>query len=216
MSAIPEEQWRAVGKLYLSGLPMREVANHLKVSIDAVTYVLRKNNVSRRSLREASRLAFEAKAPSFTVKKSSSREEKDLEFAGALLYWAEGYKTEKAHGLDFANSDPDMALLFMRFLRSRYLLDRCRLYCQVYYYEDQNIQQITSFWSRKLHMPTSSFRYPYMKNNPKQNVKKLPYGVIHIRYNDKKLLRDVLHLIELTKRTYTALRCAGGRVVNCT
>lgn len=122
--AVPHEKWWRVGKLYTSGLSMQEVAKQMGVSIDAITYVLRKTNVPRRSFLEANRLAFESKKPSFTIKKAYSRKGKDLELIGAMLYWAEGYKTNKATGVDFANSDPAMAACFMHFLRSRYVLDR--------------------------------------------------------------------------------------------
>jgi len=202
MSAIPKAKWGLVKKLYLSGLPMREVALRLNVSLDAVTYVLRRSSVPRRSLKEASRLTFEAKAPSFIIRKSRNVLRHEMELIGAMLYWAEGYKRETASGVDFANSDPDMAALFFCFLRSRYILDERRLYFSVYHYSDQNLAKITRFWSKKLGVSVSVFRHSYKRQDPKTQARKLPYGVLHIRYNDKKLLRDVLSLIESYKRKY--------------
>jgi len=204
--ALPRERWHEIENLYKSGLSMQSVANRLRISLNAVTYVLRKRTVPRRSFVEANRLVFEAKPMSFSVKRAMIEKDRALHLAGALLYWAEGYKTDKATGLDFANSDPDMALLFMRFLRCRYSLDSKRLYCQVYYYADQDIAAITSFWSKKLKLPPTSFRYPYKKVNFKPGGKKLPYGVVHIRYTDKKLLRDVMNLIQFYRDKY----CVGG------
>ena len=205
MSAIPKEKRGRVKDLYLSGLPMREVALRLNVSIDAVTYALRKNAVPRRSLKEASRLAFEAKIPSFVIRKSRSVLTREMELIGAMLYWAEGYKRDTASGVDFANSDPDMAALFFRFLKTRYVLDEQRLYFSVYHYADQNLAEITRFWSKKLGVSVSTFRHSYKKQNHNPHARKLPYGVLRIRYNDKKLLRDVLSLIESQRRKY-ALR----------
>src|SRR3989344_3157109 len=101
MSAIPKAKWGLVKKLYLSGLPMRDVALRLNVSLDAVTYVLRRSSVPRRSLKEASRLTFEAKAPSFIIRKSRNVLRHEMELIGAMLYWAEGYKRETASGVDF-------------------------------------------------------------------------------------------------------------------
>ena len=132
-----------------------------------------------------------------------------MDLIGAMLYWAEGYKTGKASGLDFANSDPDMVQLFMRFLRARYILDPKRLYCQIYYYADQDLEAISSFWSKKLALTPKDFRYPYKNYKLKTGSKKLQYGVVHIRYNDKKLLRDMLNLVESYRRKY----CVGGGVV---
>jgi len=204
--AVPKEKWSEVAASYLSGLPMREVAQRFSVSIDAVVYVLRKTRTPRRSFSEASHITFANKKPSFSLRKGNSRSRREMELMGATLYWAEGYKTAKATGIDFANSDPDMAQLFLRFLRTRYVLDLSRLYCQIYYYTDQNIGAITAFWAQKLDMPQTAFRSPYAKQNPKPTAKKLPYGVVHIRYSDKKLLWDVLNLIKSCKVEF----CVGG------
>lgn|SRR3989344_5091327 len=208
-SAIPKNKWAEIGELYKSGLPMRAVAEQHKVSIDAVTYILRKTGVSRRTLSEASRISFESKKPSFSLRKVRPPRALEIDLIGAMLYWAEGYKTEKASGVDFANSDPNMVELFMRFLRERYALDSKRLYCQIYYYADQDIDAITRFWSKKLALTPRSFRYPYRNHKVKAGSKQLQYGVVHIRYNDKKLLRDVLNLVESYRQKY----CVGGGVV---
>ncbi len=204
--AVPQNKWKAVTTLYKSGLPMRAVAEKYNVSLDAVVYILRKTKTPRRTLSEANKITFNNKKPSFLVRKGTSNHRREIELMGTMLYWAEGYKTSKAMGVDFANSDPDMAQLFLRFLRTRYILDPRRLYCQIYYYADQDIKEITSFWSKKLNLPLVAFRSPYEKKNPKPHVKKLPYGVVHIRYGDKKMLWDVLNLIKSCKLEF----CVGG------
>lgn len=205
-AAISKEKWADVAARYESGLSMQKVADYYGISIGAVTYVLRKNKIPRRSFKDANRIVFENKKPSFNVRRGSSTHRREMDLMGAALYWAEGYKTSKAMGIDFANSDPDMAQLFLKFLRTRYVLDASRLYCQIYYYADQDIAEITSYWSKKLAMPLSSFRSPYEKQDPKPNAKKLPYGVVHIRYGDKKMLWDVLNLIKSCKVEF----CVGG------
>ncbi len=196
--AIPKQRWQRTKQLYESGLAMREVGARLGVSIDAVTYVLRRLGVPRRSFVEANHLAYERRSPSFSIRKRAKNRE--LELMGTMLYWAEGYKRETASGIDFANSDPDMVLLFWHFLRNRYVLDRARLYFSVYHYSDQNLKALVRFWSLKLGVPRTAFKHSYVKQDPQRGARKLRYGVLHIRYNDKKLLRDVLHLIESHKR----------------
>lgn len=202
MSAIAKKDWAKVGELYSSGLPMRAVAKELGVSIDAVTYVLRQLEMPRRDFRLASRLAYEAKTPTFSVRANSATRVSELDAIGAMLYWAEGYKRETASGIDFANSDPDMSKLFLTFLQERYLLDENRLHFSIYYYADQNFENILGFWSQKLERPMRQFKNHYRKSNPRLDTRKLPYGVLHVRYNDKKLLRDVLSLIESYRRKY--------------
>lgn len=207
--AIPHSRWTRVVGLYTSGLSMQQVADRYGVSIDAVTYILRKNTVPRRSFKEANALKFESKKPSFKVRKRETHAAREMDVIGAMLYWAEGYKRDTASGIDFANSDPDMVLLFWRFLKSRYILDMKRLHFSVYYYEDQNLPSLTRFWAAKLAVSENLFRHSYMKKNAKPNARKLLYGVLHIRCTDKKLLRDVLNLIESCK----VRLCVGGRAV---
>ena len=209
VSSVPKAKWSHVAKLYISGLPMRIVAERMGVSIDAITYILRKSNVPRRSFKEANRIAFETKAPSFTLCKQTSAQEQELNLIGAMLYWAEGYKRDTAPGLDFANSDPAMIALFMRFLHARYILDERRLQCSVYAYADQNLTSLVKFWINVAGVKESCFRNHYIRKDFKIGGRKLPYGVLHIRYNDKKLLRDVLNLIESCKVQY---RVGGGAV----
>ena len=181
---------------------MRVVAEHYKVSIDAVTYVLRKSAIPRRSFIEANRISFESKLASFSLK---SERDKELEIIGVMLYWAEGYKRETASGVDFTNSDPDMVLLFLKFMQSRYVLDENRLHFSLYYYSDQDLSEVIKFWCKKLKVSKSQFKNHYMKKDPQTNKRKMAYGVLHIRYNDKKMLRDILNLIESYKTQYASV-----------
>ena len=189
---------------------MREIGEHFGVSLDSVTYFMRKHGVARRTIVESNRIQFEKSPLSFTVNKSRSVYAQKMSLIGTMLYWAEGYKRDTSSGIDFANSDPDMALLFFRFLKNRYTLNQKRLYFSVYHYSDQDLNAITRFWARKLGVSISSFRHSYKKQNPNSGARKLPYGVLHIRYTDKRLLRDVLKLIESNRLKY----CAGGGAVN--
>lgn len=211
MASLPKDQWRRAGDLYESGLPMRAVAERMNVPIGAITYVLRALAVPRRSHHEARRIAFFSKKPSFSMRKASRRSP-ELEAIGAMLYWAEGYKTESAGSVDFANSNPAMVELFIRFLRDRYVLDESRLRCFLYCYENQNVRELAAFWSELLRIPPKQFTKPYVRRNPKAGARVMPHGLIHVRYSDKKLLLDIVNLIE----SYRSKYCAGGRVVNYT
>ena len=188
---------------------MQQVAQKLGITIHAVTYALRKTRTPRRSFSEANRLLFESKAPSFKVR-PNSQQSHDLNIMGAMLYWGEGYKRATANGVDFANSDPRMIFLFMRFLRNRYAFDSHRLYCSVYCYSDQHLENLVTFWSSLLDLPKANFKHHYVRNDFRSDSRKLAYGVLHIRYNDKKLLRDVLNLIE----SYSSRYCVGTQAVN--
>lgn len=181
---------------------MRQVADKLGISIDAVTYILRKSNVDRRSQKEASRLSFGAKPVTFTVNKPLTLENKILEAVGATLYWGEGYKSSKASGIDFANSDPQMVLIFLSFLRKRYSPEEKRIKILLYCYANQDVPQLIKFWSTLLNVPKSQFTKPYIRRDYKADGRKMKYGLVHIRYSDKKMLIDLLNLIESYRLKY--------------
>lgn len=116
-----------------------------------------------------------------------------------MLYWGEGYKgtpSSRSLGVDFANSDPAMIRIFMNFLRSVYILDEKRLRIFMYCYLDQNIQELMKFWSKITKIPLGQFSKPYVRKDFKNGGRKMSYGLVHIRYSDKKLLIDIKNMIE--------------------
>lgn len=205
MSAILSSKWKEVGKLYESGLSMREVAGKFGVTIDAVVYVLRKLEIPRRSAVEANKIVFQKRPLSFTIRTKHTSKQITLEALGAMLYWAEGYKTKSASGIDFANSDVAMVTLFMNFLRSRYVLDEKRLRPMIYCYSNQEPDALRKFWSDTLRIPVTQFTKPYVRTDYRKHGRIMPYGLLHIRYSDKKLLHDVLSLIESYKAQYASV-----------
>jgi hypothetical protein len=191
---------------YAREMSMREIATLLEVSLDAVVYFMRHHNIKRRTQSENSRIQFERKKPSFTLKPRQTSIAKSIDTMGAMLYWAEGHKTEKANGIDFANSDPEMIRSFMFFLRNRYNLTESKFRPHLYCYADQNVSELRKFWSQLLKVPVNQFIKPYVRRDFNKDGRKMKYGLIHICYHDKKLLYDVLELIESHKVKY----CVDG------
>ena len=179
---------------------MRQVAEKLGVSLDAVVYVLRKSNVPRRSSSETNSILYRRQKPSFTLRRNFTPHAHDINLIGAVLYWAEGHKTASEGGIDFANSDIDMVSLFVLFLRKRYRFDEKRLRAFLYCHKNQDVTALTQFWSKKLKIPETQFTRPYIRQDFRQNGRKMPWGLIHIRYSDKKLLLDILNLIDSTRK----------------
>jgi len=62
-----------------------------------------------------------------------------------MLYWAEGFQSEKAKMIDFANSKPEMISLFLKFLRQICGIDENRLRAYLYCYENQSPQKLIKF-----------------------------------------------------------------------
>jgi hypothetical protein len=148
-----------------------------------------KNKIPRRSYSEASYLIHKDK-PRFQIKSMLTDAEEKLRIAGIMLYWAEG--TLKGSTVDFANSDPRMVKLFLKFLRKICGIreERLRLYLYTYSYLDLN--EVKAFWHGATKIPLSQFTKPYIrKGHPNLSKRKLPHGLVHIRYNDKRLLQTI-------------------------
>ncbi len=202
MAAITKEKLPLIKQWYYGNrMSAHDIAQKLSVSLDAVYYFMRHHNLSRKTAAEANKDAFTRKPPSFEVRRRLTSAGEKLKTAGTVLYWAEGYKTEKASGLDFANSDPAMIALFLKALRTMFKLDENKFRAHLYCYTNQNMQQLIVFWSKLTHIPETRFSKPYVRkdSNPK-NERKMRYGLLHIRYSDKKLLEEVLKLIEEQKK----------------
>ncbi|MES2930651.1 MAG: hypothetical protein V4665_02610 [Patescibacteria group bacterium] len=210
MGQIRRSEYKEIKKMYTEGSTMADIAQHLNVSLNAIVYAMRKANIPRRSMKEMQELRFKRKPVSFTIRNGKTVKKRNIIIAGVLLYWAEGYKTSKASGVDFANSDPEMIAIFMKFLRTCYSLDEKRLRILLYCYSDQNISQLIGFWSTQASIPKNQFSKPYIRENKSISGRKMPYGLVHIRYSDKKLLFDILERIGKLKKELRV----GTQVVN--
>ncbi len=190
MARIAKDKLELVKKYYfVDNLSAREISEKLGVSLDAVYYFFRKNKIPRRSPSESNQMRFAKKKASFRVKKKLRAVEKELKIAGITLYWGEGSKWSGEKIVDFANSDHNMIAVFMKFLRNICGIDENRLRVYLYCYADQKPEELEIFWSKLTGIPRKFFYKPYVRKDFKSDKSgKMKNGLIHIRYNDKKLL----------------------------
>jgi len=181
---------------YRDKLSVQDVANKLGVSIGAVFYCMRKNRLPRRKANESNSIKFERCELSFRLKKINSEKLRTLKAVGTMLYWGEGYKAGTSM-VDFANSDKDMIRLFLKFLRIVCGVDEKRLRVYSYFYSNQDKDKNILYWSKLTKIPKSQFTKPYIRKDFREDKKdKMSYGLIHIRYSDKKLLNLIKSWIE--------------------
>ncbi|MDP3763806.1 MAG: hypothetical protein Q8Q92_04170 [bacterium] len=193
---------------------MKAIGLELSVSIDAVCYFMRKHRLKRRDGSESSALLFSRKPLSYKIKNNLSASDLELKTAGIMLYWAEGYKTTKSNGIDFANSDQGMIVVFVSFLRKICGIDAKRLRVLLYCYSNQDTNKLIAFWSKLAKIPISQFTKPYVRTDFRLDKKnKMKMGMVHIRYSDKKLWLQVMQWI---KEYQQKLLRVGGGVVNRT
>lgn len=177
--------------LYYSGLSMREVGKYFDKSVNSVAKIMVRNNITRRLASQTRTTQFNNSPLSFTPKINLSNAEEKLKIAGLMLYWAEGGK-KSIKGIDFANSDSKMIMLFIKFLRNIYQVNEKRLRIYLYSYNTLPTEELINYWSRITKIPASQFSKPYIR--PKSNLihDKMQHGLIHIRYSDIRLLRLVM------------------------
>lgn len=189
-----------VKRLYFEeGLSAKNVGEKLGASVWQVIKFMKKNNLVRRSATETNSIAFWKVPPTFKVKSILTDKEKELKIAGLMLYWGEGTKYNDQI-IDLANSDPVMIRLFLKMLREIYGVIEDKFRILLYCYANQDVNKLKKFWIDITNIPENQFIKPYIRQDFLEKKKdKMPNGLIHVRYSDKKLYNlmrnDTLELI---------------------
>jgi len=111
-----------------------------------------------------------------------------------MLYWAEGTKLPKNAQIEFANTDPRMAFLFITLLRKCYTLDEEKLKARLHLHHYHDIKKAEKFWSELLDIPLKQFYKVYIK--PRSKTKKFRrnfMGICFIRYGNTDLKHRILN-----------------------
>jgi len=202
MATISRKSLSKIEHLYYDEhLSAQEIALKLDVSMDAVYYFMRHNKIKRRDKNEANRLRFQKALPSFKLRNISNAYLEKLRIIGTMLYWGEGSKWDGEVIVDFANSDKDMILLFLKFLREVCGVDEKKLRVFPYFYANQDADENIRYWSGITKIKKEQFTKPYIKKDSrKEKINKMKHGLVHVRYADKKLLMLIRNWIEEYKK----------------
>lgn len=184
-----------IRKLYKSErLSIKDISNRLGISFWNTYSLMNEYGINRRNPSMAG-FAANRNKPQFKIKSSLTNRDKQLKIAGIMLYWAEG--TFNGNTVDFTNSNPEMIKIFLKFLREICGINDERLRVYLYAYEHQNILELQDYWHTVTNIKISQFTKPFIrKNNFNVTKRKLPYGLVHIRYNDKKLLCSLKNWVD--------------------
>ncbi len=126
--------------------------------------------------------------------------DRDLLLIGTSLYWGEGTKAGEGKStakFSFANSDPEMIKVCMRFLRETLLIDERKIRGGIHIYPDTDVAKARNFWSsitgiskEKFYIITQVSRASkYLKGN------RLQYGTVHIQVNNRLIFYKVKGMI---------------------
>jgi hypothetical protein len=123
-----------------------------------------------------------------------------LHHAGCMLYWAEGAKSPNT--IQFTNSDPNMLVLFKRFLTEALAIRRedILFVINVYTNNGLSLDEIERFWLDLLNLPGSNARKHVTNHMPTsssgQARNKLPYGVCTLRVHNTWMLQHIYGAIQ--------------------
>lgn len=205
-------------ELRKQGLSMKEISKELQVSQSSVSLWVRdivltpeqilklsaNNPIINRQLSGAKTKSNNArlKRLEFQLKgKNKAKEGNLLHQAGCLLYWAEGTKSKNS--CRFTNSDINMILLYMKFLRECFQLENKFISLTINCYTTNGIskEDIEKYWLDKLGLDKSSLRKGVENLRPRSVTNqirhnKLMYGIISINVNSTEIVQHIYGAIQ--------------------
>lgn len=181
-------------ELYIrKGLSVSSTARKLKCSEGRINYWLRKHTIPKRSISDASYLKWNPTGDPFSLPVIHDSRTAFIYGLGLGLYWGEGTKSNKV-SVRLGNTDPNLVRYFLKFLSIIYKIDKEKLHFGLQVFSDMTPQKALSFWCRSLGVSPSQF-YKKIVVTPSRGAgtyrKKIPYGVITVYFNNKKL-RDTI------------------------
>ena len=128
-----------------------------------------------------------------------AREGDPLHLAGCMLYWGEGHKSRNTVGM--VNSDVDMLIYFMRFLREALLVQDSEITFRVNAYLGNGLSEddIINYWLDVLDLTRDNLNKCSFDKKPsssKQIRGKLIYGVGEITVNSTQLSQHIYGAIQ--------------------
>lgn len=156
-------------------------------------YGRRKDNILRQRQKKLDAIEFFKQAG---IKEIGRLTKRELFISGVALYWAEGFKKDSRLG--FANSDPAMINLFLK-----WLMDCCnvpkigiRVRVGLNISHKNKVDVVEKYWSEITDIPLSQFQKPFFQKfiwkkefpNPEEY-----FGVLRIRANKQLPLFRKIH-----------------------
>lgn len=199
------------------GLSVKKIAALLKVGVGSVSVWTRDielNESQKETLRQQNpifnRQIKANRTKSLKCKKqreqyqqegrNKAKENNPLHMQACMLYWAEGAKSRNA--AKFANSDPEMIVLFSKFLQDimKVPIDKITLHTHVYLNNNLTLEDIETYWLNKTNLPKSCLRKSSINIQPisSQGLKKnkLIYGVCYLAVNSTEIIQHIYGAIQ--------------------
>lgn len=217
-----EEEMNLAISLRKKGLSMGEIAHKLSVSkgsvskwvdkvvlTDAQKKTLSLNGRSKASIekRRLSRLKNETAKRQETIDLARSQvrniTERELWLAGAMLYWAEGGKTNRGI-VRFSNSEPEMIKIMMAFFRRVCGVPEGKFRGAIHIHPHLDHIKAEKYWSEISGIPQKQFYKTYRKMNVASKHKRdnLPLGTMDIYVCSTELFLRIYGWVQGVFRAY--------------
>ncbi len=178
------------------------IAKEYQCSEGRVNYWIKKFSIPKRTISEAVYIQNNPKGDPFRVRKPQTDQEWFLYGIGIGLYWGEGNKLND-HAIRLGNTDPDLLLIFLKFLKTFFNVDAERLRFGLQIFSDIDPSVAKEFWIRKLSISSKQFQKVIVsKSLHKRGTyrKKSQYGVLTIYFSNTKLRDTIVGAIERLRK----------------
>ncbi|NTV41462.1 MAG: hypothetical protein HGA61_04300 [Candidatus Moranbacteria bacterium] len=218
-------------ELRKKGKSYTQIGKILKIPKSTLSYWLRDVKLSKNAQAILAKRSYEkstqalikrnkeqtvlAKRRSIEIRNNAKKEfgtlvKRKLFLSGVNLYWAEGYKKgaygSKWKSVDFANSDPEMILLMMKFFLRECEIPVEKIKAQLIAHENVDIEKSVEYWSRITGIAKRNFVRTSLpvarKTLNKRKNSNLTHGTLHIRINDVRFFYRVIGWIDGLKEYF--------------
>ncbi|MDO8656986.1 MAG: hypothetical protein Q7K45_07155, partial [Nanoarchaeota archaeon] len=130
--------------------------------------------------------------------------DRELMLLGATLYWGEGQKYFSSHYgkypfISFANSDPQMVVIFLKFLKRILEIPYQNMYAVAMIYPNLSPEKSIKYWQELTGIPLEKFRSYTALSRASQGKRPknlLPYGTFQLRVHSRQEFFKIRGLID--------------------
>lgn len=174
-----------------------QIAKYVRCSENKINYWLAKYEIKKRTISDA---IYELRNPlgdPFLIKKPKNLQQGILFGLGLGIYWGEGLKRGNG-AVRLTNTDPKMVKKFMNFLQRFCGIDKAKLRFSVQIFPDISKEVAINYWIKKLGVKREQFYKTIISNVRGSGTYKYKseYGVIIVYFNNIKLRKIILEMIE--------------------
>lgn len=163
-------------KFGIPGSTIRNWCYELRIS--------RTDSLSRKN--ESLRLSYK-NSELGSIPNFSKLSQSQAKFLCALLYGCEGSKYPASSGISFCNSDPYLIRTFYKMLTKSFAIDKDRMYFHLQIHNNQNYEELLTFWRKLLDLPNARFIEPTVTAPKGGKHRETYYGTCRLRYGDYRL-----------------------------